>query len=61
MHNVTMLGSGLIGMFYTQTLHSLRSRDRVGKFEGRRLQAGFVRARNGPVVRRTLGRILSAF
>jgi predicted dehydrogenase len=24
-----MLGSGLIGMFYTQTLHGLRSRDRV--------------------------------
>ncbi len=30
MHNVTMLGSGLIGMFYTQTLHGQRSRDRVG-------------------------------
>ena len=29
MHRITMLGSGLIGMFYTQALHSGRSRDRV--------------------------------
>ncbi len=29
MHNITMLGSGLVGMFYTKTLHGLRSRDRV--------------------------------
>ncbi|HYN48258.1 MAG TPA: Gfo/Idh/MocA family oxidoreductase [Candidatus Nanopelagicales bacterium] len=29
MHKVTMLGSGLIGMFYTLTLHGNRSRDRV--------------------------------
>ena len=29
MHQITMLGSGLIGMFYTKTLHGLRSRDRV--------------------------------
>ena len=29
MHHITMLGSGLIGMFYTKTLHGLRSRDRV--------------------------------
>ncbi len=28
-HNVTMLGTGLIGMFYTMTLHSQRGRDRV--------------------------------
>ena len=28
-HNVTMLGTGLIGMFYTMTLHGQRSRDRV--------------------------------
>jgi predicted dehydrogenase len=27
--NVTMLGTGLIGMFYTMTLHSQRGRDRV--------------------------------
>jgi predicted dehydrogenase len=29
MANITMLGTGLIGTFYTQTLHGLRSRDRV--------------------------------
>jgi predicted dehydrogenase len=29
MHRITMLGTGLIGMFYTQALHEGRSRDRV--------------------------------
>ncbi len=29
MHNVTVLGTGLIGRFYTSTLHGLRSRDQV--------------------------------
>jgi predicted dehydrogenase len=28
-HSVTMLGTGLIGLFYTRTLHRQRSRDRV--------------------------------
>ncbi|MCH7917078.1 MAG: Gfo/Idh/MocA family oxidoreductase [Planctomycetes bacterium] len=28
-HRMTMLGTGLIGQFYTATLHGLRSRDRV--------------------------------
>jgi predicted dehydrogenase len=28
-HKVTMLGAGLIALFYTRTLHSQRSRDRV--------------------------------
>src|SRR3989442_8123983 len=28
-HKVTMLGAGLIGLFYTQTLHGRRNRDRV--------------------------------
>jgi predicted dehydrogenase len=28
-HRVTMLGTGLIGLFYTQTLHGKRNRDRV--------------------------------
>jgi predicted dehydrogenase len=28
-HRVTMLGTGLIGLFYTLTLHGQRSRDRV--------------------------------
>ncbi len=29
-HSVSMLGTGLIGDFYTRTLHAQRSRDRVG-------------------------------
>lgn len=29
MHNVTMLGTGLIGLFYTMTIHNNRSADRV--------------------------------
>ncbi len=29
-HSVTMLGTGLIGDFYTMTLHGQRNRDRVG-------------------------------
>lgn len=29
MHKITMLGTGLIGMFYTMSLHANRSRDRV--------------------------------
>jgi predicted dehydrogenase len=29
MHKITMLGAGLIGMFYTQSLHGNRSRDKV--------------------------------
>ncbi len=29
MHKITMLGTGLIGMFYTRTLHGHRRRDRV--------------------------------
>lgn len=28
-HKITMLGSGLIGMFYTSTLHGMRGRDRI--------------------------------
>ena len=28
-HNITMLGTGLIGLFYTMTLHGQRNRDRV--------------------------------
>ena len=28
-HNLTMLGTGLIGMFYTMTMHGQRGRDRV--------------------------------
>ena len=28
-HKATMLGTGLIGLFYTRTLHAQRNRDRV--------------------------------
>ena len=35
-HNVTMLGTGLIGLFYTMTLHGQRSRDRVRAVYSRR-------------------------
>ena len=28
-HKATMLGTGLIGLFYTRTLHGQRNRDRV--------------------------------
>ena len=35
-HNITMLGTGLIGMFYTMALHGQRSRDRVKMVYSRR-------------------------
>jgi predicted dehydrogenase len=35
MAKITMLGTGLIGTFYTQTLHGLRSRDRVANVYSR--------------------------
>ncbi len=35
-HKVTMLGSGLIGMFYTMTLHNQRGSDRVHAVYSRR-------------------------
>ncbi|GAG33306.1 unnamed protein product, partial [marine sediment metagenome] len=35
MHKITMLGTGLIGMFYTMTLHGQRSRDRVHRVYSR--------------------------
>jgi len=28
-HNITLLGAGLIGTFYTMTVHGRRSRDRI--------------------------------
>ncbi len=37
-YKVTMLGTGLIGMFYTQTLHGQRSRDRVVSVYSRRAE-----------------------
>ena len=37
-YNITMLGTGLIGMFYTQALHGQRSRDRVVSVYSRRAE-----------------------
>ena len=34
-HTITMLGTGLIGLFYTMTLHGQRGRDRVGRVYSR--------------------------
>ncbi len=34
-HNITMLGTGLIGLFYTMTLHGKRGRDRVRRVYSR--------------------------
>ena len=39
-HNVTMLGTGLIGDFYTMTLHGGRNRDRVGVVYSRTEERG---------------------
>jgi predicted dehydrogenase len=39
-HNVTMLGTGLIGDFYTMTLHGGRSRDRVAVAYSRSVERG---------------------
>lgn len=39
-HTITMLGTGLIGDFYTATLHSQRSRDRVGVVYSRSEERG---------------------
>ena len=39
-HNVTLLGTGLIGDFYAMTLHAQRSRDRVRVVYSRSTQRG---------------------
>jgi predicted dehydrogenase len=47
-HKVSMLGTGLIGDFYTMTLHGQRSRDRVGVVYSRSAERGEAfRARHG--------------
>lgn len=35
MHKITLLGTGLIGMFYAMTLHGLRSRDQIHRVYSR--------------------------
>src|SRR5438270_8949212 len=39
-HSITMLGTGLIGDFYTATLHGQRGRDRVRVVHSRSEQRG---------------------
>lgn len=47
-HSVTMLGTGLIGDFYTSTLHGRRGRDRVRVVYSRTAERGEAfRARHG--------------
>jgi predicted dehydrogenase len=39
-HTITLLGAGLIGGFYTATLHGQRGRDRVGVVFSRSAEGG---------------------
>jgi ornithine cyclodeaminase/alanine dehydrogenase-like protein (mu-crystallin family) len=37
-HTITLLGTGLIGMFYAMTLHGHRGRDRIATVYSRTLE-----------------------
>ena len=50
-HRVTMLGTGLIGLFYTQTLHGKRGRDRVDLVYSRSAERAEAFARDNGVPR----------
>ncbi len=50
-HRVTMLGTGLIGLFYTQTLHGQRNRDRVEVVYSRSPERAQAFARDNGVAR----------
>jgi predicted dehydrogenase len=52
-HDVTMLGTGLIGDFYTMTLHGGRSRDRVGVVYSRTEERGTAFAERWDIPRHT--------
>ncbi len=52
-HRVTMLGTGLIGLFYTQTLHGQRNRDRVEVVYSRSRERAETFARENGVARWT--------
>jgi predicted dehydrogenase len=52
-HKVTMLGTGLIGLFYTQTLHGKRNRDRVELVYSRSQERAEAFARENDVPRWT--------
>src|SRR6266542_2832785 len=51
-HRVTMLGTGLIGLFYTRTLHGQRNRDRVHVVYSRSQERAeaFARENDVPIV-----------
>lgn len=53
MHKITMLGTGLIGMFYTMTLHGNRSRDQVAVVYSRREERAAAFARDWNIPRHT--------
>ena len=50
-HGITMLGTGLIGLFYTQTLHGKRGRDRVDLVYSRSAERAEAFARDNGVPR----------
>ena len=55
MHKITMLGTGLIGAFYTKTLHSGRSRDHVEVVYSRTLERAETFAKDFSVPHYTTG------
>jgi len=52
-HKITMLGTGLIGLFYTMTLHNLRGKDRVFSVYSRSLEKAEKFAREWGIPRPT--------
>ncbi|HZD22350.1 MAG TPA: Gfo/Idh/MocA family oxidoreductase, partial [Acidimicrobiia bacterium] len=52
-HNVAMLGTGLIGDFYTRTLHGQRNRDRVSIVYSRSKERAETFARDWDIQRST--------
>ena len=53
MHHITMLGTGLIGMFYTMSLHGHRGRDRVHTVYSRRADRAEAFAREWGIQKHT--------
>jgi predicted dehydrogenase len=60
-HKVTMLGTGLIGLFYTRTLHGQRNRDRVEVVYSRSQERAdaFARENGVPVAETDLERAIA--
>ena len=53
MHHITMLGTGLIGMFYTMSLHGHRGRDRVHTVYSRRSERAAAFAKEWDIPKHT--------